>query len=45
MEMWKIYQHVLIALEKLWVFPQRIWIFKEEFRTVVSTTVTDNLEF
>ena len=35
---WKVY-------EKFWVFPQRIWIFKEEFRMVASTTVTDNLEF
>ena len=30
--------------EKLWVFPQRIWIFKEEFRVAVYTTVIDNLE-
>ena len=28
---WKVY-------EKFWVFPQRIWIFKEEFRMAVSTT-------
>ena len=35
---WKVY-------EEFWVFPQRIWIFKEEFRMVASTTVTDNLEF
>ena len=35
---WKVY-------EKFWVFPQRIWIFKEEFRMAVSITVTDNLEF
>ena len=30
--------------EKVWIFPQRIWIFKEEFRMVVYTIVLDNLE-
>ena len=30
--------------EKVWVFPQRFWIFKEEFRVAICTTVIDNLE-
>ena len=40
---WKVF-------EKFRVFPQRIWIFKEEFfkeefRMAVSTIIIDNLEF
>ena len=35
---WEVY-------EKFWVFPQGVWIFKEEFGMAVCTTVSDNLEF
>ena len=35
---WEVY-------EKFWVFPQGVWIFKEEFRMAVCTTIFDNLEF
>ena len=34
---WKVY-------EKVWVFSQRIWIFKGEFRVAVCTIVIDNLD-
>jgi len=30
--------------KKFWVFPQRIWIFKEKFKMVVCTTVIKDLE-